>query len=411
MITAAADPRFAVQQVGHEEWLRATLANVVADHLAGFSAITDLFLATRSEPEFAALGEWLREASPPEIAESVAATRDHSLVFLVLMLTGGCNADCTICFTDRKRKAGELAAEERDRVLRQARQLGARFVYVPGEGEPTIDRGFWSFLATCRELGLEAVVFTNGVLLSDAASCRKVWGCDPDTAVARLAEYPVSLYHKLWSTRPALVAEMMQIPPRLLPYATYQGTAVPAGLVRLLEGFPRERVGIEVVVERRNAEEVVETIVPFAESHGLARIVEMIQHNGRVFGDGRFDPTPAQAAPALRHLSPTSCSMATCKAVVTSRGYLSPRIAVLEHQIPGDPVDVRRGELFDLLHRTAYVAQRRYDVYTCLCEKLPLEMACCKNGSSVQLPSPNVTPHGLASRAIAAAGREEVARG
>lgn len=389
------DHRFKVQQIDKKAWVRTTLINAAADYSAGYRSVVKRFLASRREPEFQFLQEWLRDWPGRRLYEFIHDHRHESLLILVMMLTGSCNADCTICFTDRRRKAFELKPLERDRVLHEARRLGTCFVYVPGEGEPTIDSGFWHFLDACRQLDLEAVIFTNGILLSDAVSCRRYWGLHPDEAVRRLCHYPVSLYFKFWSTRPHLVEEMMNVPAGIYHYTRYGDTPVPAGLARLLDNFPRERLGIEVVVERRNAEEVAGEIVPFAQRYTLARIVEMIQHNGRLFNDGSFDPTPEQAQLALSLLSPTSCSMATCKAVVTSRGFLSPRIAVLEDQIPGRPVNVRSGKLFHLLHHTDYVVERRYDVVNCLCEKIPMELASARSKPVSFVPITNILPASL----------------
>ena len=393
------DNRFLVQRLDRDAWMDATAVNVVADYLAGYRDVAERFLASRDEPEFKRLERQIAAGPRNRLEEYVTAGKHKSLFMLVMMLTGACNADCTICFTDRRRKAFELGIEERDRVLRQARDLGARFVYVPGEGEPTIDPGFWDFLETCRELNLEAVIFTNGILLSDAVSCQRYWGVDPDSAVRRLLGYPVSLYFKYWSMRPELVGEMMNIAPELYHYTDFKGTPLAAGLLRLISEFPRERIGIEVVVERRNATEAVEQIIPFAEKYGLARIVELAQHNGRLFNRGSFDPSPKQIERARPFLSPTSCSMATCKAVVTSRGFLSPRIAVLEHQIPGEPVHVGKGKLFKLLHHTDYLVERRYDVVNCLCEKIPLELAQVHGRSSEFVPVANIVPTALTAEA------------
>jgi hypothetical protein len=391
MITQRDDPRFHVQQVTKAEWERATSVNLAADFLTGHRAVVQRFLRNRHNAGFQALEQLLAGGNSDDISAFVEAGKGESLTFLVMMMTGACNADCPICFTDRRQRPNELEPPVRDRVLREARALGARFVYIPGEGEPTIDRGFWQLLETCRESGLHAVIFTNGIVLSDPKTCRKYWGMEPDEAVDRLLSFPVSFYHKLWSTRPELMGEMMQVPPEVYRYGPYHGTPIPAGLIRLLERWPRERVGIEVVVERRNADEVVQTLGPFAETHGLARIIEMIQHNGRVMGNGAYDPTEQQARAVRAWLSPTSCTMATCKAVVTSRGYLSPRIAVLEHQIPGTPVDVRDAPLFDLLHGTASIIERRYEIHTCLCETLPLEQSGCRSTARVR-QAPNIVP-------------------
>ena len=390
---APPDNRFPVQRVSHDAWVTATAANAAADHLAGYGPTVDRFLAGRPEPELARLRARLARWPRERIQDHVGRTRGRSLAFLVLMLTGACNADCPICFTDRRRKAGELTIAERDDVLRQARALGARYVYVPGEGEPTIDRGFWEFAETCGELGLEAVVFTNGLLFGDAAAARRRWGCEPEEAIDRLARLPVSLYVKYWTPDAARAAEMLGIRADRCPYREYDGTPVPAGLEVLLRRFPRERLGLEVVVERRNADDVARRIVPFAERHRLARIVEMIQHNGRVLGDSGFDPSPEQVERTAGLLSPTSCTMATCKAVVTSRGWLSPRIAVLEHQIPGQPASVKGADLFGLLHETDYVVERRYEISGCLCETLPAALAPCK--LPTRALAPNVPPPAL----------------
>lgn len=366
------DRRFAIQRVSQPTWQRATAVNLAADHLAGYDLWTSAYVDTHAEWD--TLAQYLRESSKTEISEYVEQHRRESLAFLVMMLTGACNADCAICFTDRRRKRAESTPELRDRVIREAAECGASFVYVPGEGEPTIDRGWWEFLDSCRNGGLHAVVFTNGLIFSHAATSRKYWGCEPDETMARLADYPVSFYVKMWSTQPELVGDMLGIDPAKYDFVDYAGVRVPSGMVRALERLPRERLGIEVVVERRNADEVVDTVVPFADDHGLAQIVEMIQHNGRTLGDPSYDPSPTQVARVRPYLSPTSCKLATCKAVVTSQGYLSPRIAILEHQLPQGRVHVGSGSLWELLHNTDYIVQRRYET-ACLCESEPMSRA------------------------------------
>lgn len=242
-----ADHRFAIQHLSEAAWRRATEVNAGADYLAGHRSIVEAFI--RQDPAFLVFGKYLRGWPRARLEEFVEAGKGESLAFLVMMLTGECNADCSICFTDRRRKDRELSPDERTEILRQARALGARYVYVPGEGEPTIDRGFWSFLQSCKEMGLEAVIFANGLVLSDRGLCRHYWKTDPEDAVRKLADYPVSFYVKFWSTKPRLVGQMMNIRADWYHYTEVDGVPVPAGLRLLLERFPRERVGIEVVVE------------------------------------------------------------------------------------------------------------------------------------------------------------------
>ncbi len=372
--TAAADHRFDIQKVDQATWLRAAAANATIDYRFGHRDTVERFLASSSAFALSGLADALRGSSLADLEILAEEARGRSLLFLALMLSGACNADCEICFTDRRKKSGETTPAERASLLAQAKALGCRYIYVPGEGEPTIDKGFWDLLEQCAIHDLHAVVFTNGLVFTNDEACRKAWGMTPERAIERLRQYPLSLYYKMWTTRPEFASQMLRLPKERLGYVQHAGIMAPAGLARLLDAWPRERLGLEIVVERRNADEVVEIIAPFATAHGLASIVELIQHNGRVLGDGRFDPTPQQLAHVEPLLSVTSCSMAVCKAVVTARGLLSPRIAVLESQIPGRPARVG-DDLFARLHDTDYIVERRYQVTRCLCENMPAALA------------------------------------
>ncbi|MDP5277121.1 radical SAM protein [Chengkuizengella axinellae] len=386
------DHRFKIQHISNENWIKTSLANAAIDYLHGYKDLVCKFLDSREEEEIKTFKNKLFSMTDSELKDHVNEVKSDSLQFIVMMLTGACNADCTICFTDRKKKPMELEIEHKKRILKEASELGAKYVYIPGEGEPTIDEDFWDFLETCKSVDMQAVIFTNGIIFSDEKTCMKYWNMTIDEAINKLKNYPVSFYFKLWSTSEELVGEMMKIDNRIYNFSQYDDVNIPQGLIKLLNSFPRNKVGIEVVVERRNVEEIIETIIPFAEKHQLSRIVEMLQHNGRSFGETLFDLNDQQAERVNPLLSPTSCSMATCKAVITSRGYLSPRIAILENQIPEIPVNIRGNSLYELLHSTDYIVNRRYDVTNCLCEQIPIEMATKSNSSFIPLPVFNIAP-------------------
>ena len=385
------DRRFAVQQVPADDWRRATQVNIAADRAAGFADAARSFLRTR--PDWAEFREFVDHASSHEVADYAQAHRSESLAFLVLMLTGACDADCAICFTDRRKKKGETTPAERRRLLEEAARLGARYIYVPGEGEPTLDPGWWDFMDAVREFSLEAVVFTNGLAFGDDAVAQRRWRCSSEKALERISHYPVSFYHKLWSFDPALTASMLRVNPERVPFRRWNGLQLPAGLASMLEVLPRERVGIEVVIERRNAHEVVDAIAPFSDELGLSRIIELLQHNGRTLGRAEFDPRPEDVEAARELLSVTSCTMATCKAVVTARGFLSPRIAILEHQLP-EPARIDEGSLWQLLHNTSYIVSRRYQL-ACLCELEPAGLA--TDSDTILVRPENVPPDGITS--------------
>jgi hypothetical protein len=308
------------------------------------------------------------------------------------MLTGVCNADCPICFTDRRRKPHELTAEERRSLLREAAELGARFVYVPGEGEPTMDPGWWDFLDACRELNLPAIVFTNAMTFGDDELAKRRWGLSADEAARRLADYPVYLYAKYWTQDADLAAQLLAVPREKLPYTRHLDHSMPLGVANLLRALPQGRVGFEVVVERRNADEVSGVIAPFARDNDIPRLVEVLQHNGRTFGDPSYDATPEQAARCEPWLAPTSCRLASCKAVVTVQGFVSPRIAILEHQLPTERRSVRDDSLHTILHSSDYIVSKRYNL-SCLCESVPLELA--EAAGDVTTPVRNVTAPAL----------------
>jgi len=392
---AAADHRFDIQKVDMATWSRAAAANATIDYRFGHRPVVERFLASASADTLAGLADTLRGSSAATLARLSEEARGRSLLFLALMLSGACNADCEICFTDRRHKRGETSPAQRASLLAQAKQLGCRYVYVPGEGEPTIDPGFWHFLEQCAIQRLPAVVFTNGLVFNSDAACRKAWGITAEMAIERLRSYPVSLYYKMWTARPALAARMLGVSRDLLSYVSHAGLLMPVGLARLLDGWPRDRLGLEIVVERRNADEVAAVLVPFAAAQGLARIVELIQHNGRVLGEGAFDPTPRQLAAVRPLLSVTSCAMAVCKAVVTATGLLSPRIGVLESQIPGSPVRADE-DLFGRLHDTDYIVERRYQVARCLCESLPAALAPIRP-TPVRVPASNIPIEAIGS--------------
>ncbi|MEM9291120.1 MAG: amino acid--tRNA ligase-related protein [Acidobacteriota bacterium] len=390
------DRRFPIHRTSAERWLRATQVNLAADRAAGFSLAGQNLLDTR--PDLAEFGEFVNQASPAELEDYARAHRHESLAFLVLMLTGACDADCAICFTDRRKKRGETSPEARRQLLREAAELGAQFVYVPGEGEPTLDAGWWEFLDAVREFGLHAVVFTNSLAFGDDAVARKRWGISSQQALERLLDYPVSFYNKLWSFDQKSMADMLCIAPSRVPYRRWQGMNLPTGLAAMLDVLPRERVGIEVVIERRNAREVIDDIAPFSDEHDLCRIIEIIQHNGRTLGKAEYDPSAQEVFEATKLLSVTSCVMATCKAVVTARGMVSPRIAILEHQIP-EPVNIAEGSLWQLIHSTPYIVDRRYQLQ-CLCELEPAQLA--SESDQIQVRPGSVAPAELVAQETAA---------
>lgn len=91
-----------------------------------------------------------------------------SIVYLALNMTSACNYRCPYCFVgleNLKASRNEMTVEEKVRIIREAKDCGARVVSIPGRGEPLADSGFWDILDAANRLGLWVVVYTNGYFL------------------------------------------------------------------------------------------------------------------------------------------------------------------------------------------------------------------------------------------------------
>ncbi len=171
-----------------------------------------------------------------------------------IFLTPRCNFRCVYCCTETGADRPEkMTLDELQSVVRQAAELGARWVVVPGEGEPLLDENFFPLVDFAQGLGLRTKVYTNGALL-DAGG------------VARLSAGRVSVVFKLHAFDQESYHSLAGIRSSRVPWEAYTGTcggtvSLPRGLRLLLEaGYnqgPRVSSGesllqIESVVVRPN---------------------------------------------------------------------------------------------------------------------------------------------------------------
>ena len=83
---------------------------------------------------------------------------------LSLDLSSGCNYACDWCFNKHllnKSEPDRLNLDEKVSLVKQARELGAKTLVIPGTGEPTLDRDFYPLIERVRKNGLTIVVYTN----------------------------------------------------------------------------------------------------------------------------------------------------------------------------------------------------------------------------------------------------------
>ena len=178
--------------------------------------------------------------------------RVHSLG---LFLTRRCNSRCVYCClevgTDPKDK---LTLEEIKRVLKEASDMGARQLVIPGEGEPLLDENLFPVIEHAQALGMTTKVYTNGALVTPAAA-------------ARLFRSGVSVVFKLPTLDEAVYDRLAGVP-RLLRWAAAPSKANPDGRTRVPEallhfldagyGTPRGRLlfSVECAVMKPNLADI-----------------------------------------------------------------------------------------------------------------------------------------------------------
>jgi radical SAM protein with 4Fe4S-binding SPASM domain len=179
---------------------------------------------------------WGVEFSPEEIREARLANR---LLSMELELSRACNLRCIYCYAaSGSPLPGELSIDEIEDAVRQAAELGARKIIVLGGGEPLLYPDLFRVIGFVRELGMEADLFTNGVLMTD------------DIA-RRLYEAGVSISIKMNSRNPD-VQDLLAARP-----GTFR--AIERGFQALVDaGYPDEghTLGIETVICRQNYDEL-----------------------------------------------------------------------------------------------------------------------------------------------------------
>jgi len=82
---------------------------------------------------------------------------------LSLDLSSRCNYRCDWCFNKHliNKQVESLSLEEKESILKEAVELGAKTLVFPGAGEPTLDPDFYPLVEIANNLGLITVVYTN----------------------------------------------------------------------------------------------------------------------------------------------------------------------------------------------------------------------------------------------------------
>ena len=134
---------------------------------------------------------------------SWAAGRSEPPETLEIGLTASCNIGCAFCWRENPDRAvvREHVSAERFKVLiREAVDMGVRYLRVIGEGESLVRPDAPEILAFAKSTGLKCFLCTNGTLLSEDLLDRMIdWGWDwlhvsleaPDAAIHdRMVRHP-----------------------------------------------------------------------------------------------------------------------------------------------------------------------------------------------------------------------------
>lgn len=101
--------------------------------------------------------------------------KNKRMLMLMLEFSNICDLCCIYCLsTAGKPLPNELKLEEYKNILDQAKKLGAKTIFVPGSGEPTIDPNFWPVINYIAKKGMNTVLFTHGAHLTRAI-CEKLF--------------------------------------------------------------------------------------------------------------------------------------------------------------------------------------------------------------------------------------------
>jgi radical SAM protein with 4Fe4S-binding SPASM domain len=99
---------------------------------------------------------------PPDLLRFSAQTRP----VVMWNLTEHCNLACKHCYMDARQKAGEeMTLEEGVTLIDELAEIKVPIIIFTG-GEPLLSRNFYALAFHAREVGLKAVISTNGTMIT-----------------------------------------------------------------------------------------------------------------------------------------------------------------------------------------------------------------------------------------------------
>jgi len=188
------------------------LNNIVIDWCSGHKEILEKI----QHPKYASFVQQLGALTSDELDSSFEKAKRKSVLMTSVFLSGKCDANCEICYTDRRSRPSDLNLDQIKQIVVQMKELGSKTLYIPGEGEPFIDKGISDLIKFAAQLGQNVVIFTDGLIISDEARFKQLWGFPLEEFYNTVKQYPVYLYVKYWHSNRNIFSEMMGIPSQQL---------------------------------------------------------------------------------------------------------------------------------------------------------------------------------------------------
>lgn len=215
--------------------------------------------------------ELMNAAKFRQVSETRFEDRDLHPRSLQLFITRSCNLRCRHCyFSAGEKMKRELAGAEWVAIIRRFALMGQGSVVTLTGGEPLMHPDFFEIAGAAAEEGLKAVLLTNGLLIKDIGTAR------------RLADIVDSVQVSIDGVSP-------EVNDRIRGEGSFAGAAKAVGL--LLE----EKVDVEItcVALSENVADLERNLADFIESFDSTRLkcaLAVANPIGRLKGDYREEP-------------------------------------------------------------------------------------------------------------------------
>lgn len=225
---------------------------------------------------------------------------------LTFFTTNKCNLNCIYCSTEAgEALKDELTLNERLDMINQAKNLGAKYVIIPGRGEPFLDREIFNLIDYIDRLGMKTSIVTNGTLITKEVA-------------ETLLKKNVTIIIKVNSFNPAIHDELIGRKDIIkwveYTYSTNNGVKrinIPYGLKCLLDaGFNKKRkdifgippIMLEAVTTKINYRCIPE-IAKFCKDNNISPFIESLIITGRALKNySKLEPSIEQYKWTYREL-------------------------------------------------------------------------------------------------------------